>query len=69
MLCEEKVGFPGTPLSSWGLGDGKDSEISVLYERNWDSPGISCHPGDLEMGRTVGFQCCVMETGNIETRL
>ena len=36
----------------------------MLHEGDWESPGLSYCPGDLGMGRTVGFQCCVREAGN-----
>ena len=41
-----RLGILGTPLQSWGLEDGKDSEISVLCEGDWESPGLSYCPGD-----------------------
>ena len=43
-----RLGILGTSLPTWGLGDGKDSGISVLCEGDWESLGLPYRPGEWE---------------------
>ena len=47
--------IPTTPLQSRGLGDGKDSGISLLCGDHWESPGLPCSSRDWGWERQWDF--------------